>query len=132
MSTRNPTTQSAPRKPPVKYFSILHGAALMVGTHPGPRGDDLDRKWTLLDQSGRILPANDMALRYFLFGESGCEQIGAQKATEMAAKFGGSLQVLITGEAWPRSEAKNVIESAVTQALLRRAPRPRKQKTQRK
>ncbi|MDQ3545167.1 MAG: hypothetical protein M3429_01400 [Verrucomicrobiota bacterium] len=99
MPPRKPVNRIAPRVP-VKYFAILHGAALMVGTEPGPGGDDSSRKWTLLNKNGRIMPAADMAARYFLFGEGGCAQIGAKAAARMAAQLGGSLEMLITGETW--------------------------------
>lgn len=98
----------------MKYFSILHGAALMVGTEPGPGGDDLGRKWTLLNKNGRILPAHDMAARYFLFGESGCEQVGVKSAAKMAAQFGSSLEGLVTGETWRPIQSKT--------AALRKRP----------
>ena len=91
MPSRKPINRIAPRVPPVKYFSILHGAVLMVGTEPGPSGDDSGRKWTMINKTGQILPAQNMAARYFLFGESGCEQVGAKLAAKMAVQFGSSL-----------------------------------------
>ena len=103
MPTRKPASRIAPRVPPVKYFAILHGAALMVGTDPGPGGDDFGRNWKQMNKAGRILPAHDMAARYFLFGETGCEQIGAAAAAKMATIFGGSLETLISGENWRRT-----------------------------
>ncbi len=122
MSTAKPASRTAPRKPPVKYFSILHGSALMVGTNPGPQGDDLARKWTLLDKGGRILPGNDMALRYFLFGEAGCQQVGAKDAARMAAQFGGSLETLISGELWHRPRPKKLVAPRKARSLPRRNP----------
>ena len=107
MPTRKPANRLAPRVPPVKYFSILHGAALMVGTDPGPGGDDFGRNWKQMSKSGRILPAHDMAARYFLFGEAGCEQIGAKAAGQLAAQLGGSLEMLVTGKNWRMTKPKS-------------------------
>lgn len=93
----------------------------MAGVRPGAQGGDLSRTWKLLDKTGRLQPGNEMAARYFLFGESGCRQIGAREAARMAARFGGTLQMLITGESWRRAEPRNAIHPKTTRALLRRA-----------
>ncbi|HEY3661717.1 MAG TPA: hypothetical protein VGL24_01025 [Chthoniobacterales bacterium] len=120
MPSRKPINRIAPRVPPVKYFSILHGAALMVGTAPGPSGDDFGRKWTMLNQAGQIMPAPNMAARYFLFGESGCEQVGAKSAAKMAAQFGSSIEALVTGEKWRPPKPKTVAPKKKPAATTRR------------
>lgn len=130
MPPRKQTNRLAPRVPPVKYFSILYGTALMIGTEPGPHGDDLGRKWTMLNKAGRILPAQDMAARYFLFGEAGCEQIGAHSAATLAAELGGSLEMLITGENWRRPARSRPSVRLETKAATRKPARP--QATRRK
>ena len=124
MPPRKPVNRIAPRVP-VKYFAILHGAALMVGTEPGPGGDDLGRKWTLLNKNGRILPAADMAARYFLFGEAGWEQIGAKAAAKLAAELGGSLEMLVTGETW-RATPRPKLRLTARKTPLRPPKTPRK------
>ncbi len=108
MPPPKPANRLAYRVPPVKYFSIRHGAALMVGTNPGPGGDDFSRNWKQMNKAGRILPAHDMAARYFLFGEMGCEQIDAKSAAKMAVELGGSLEMLVTGVRWQRSRSTPV------------------------
>ncbi|MEO8044580.1 MAG: hypothetical protein ABI674_06705 [Spartobacteria bacterium] len=135
MPPRKPANRIAPRVPPVKYFAIMHGAALMVGTDPGPGGDDFGRNWKQMTIAGRIIPAHDMAARYFLFGETGCEQIGVAAAAKMAAKFGGSLETLISGEQWrrtaPRPKAfaakktRAARETRIPARKTRRSLRPR-------
>ncbi len=125
MATRKPVNRLAPRVPPVKYFAILHGTALMVGTDPGPGGDDFGRRWSMLNKAG-ILPAHDMAARYFLFGESGCAQIGAKAAAQLAARLGGSLETLVSGENWrlaqsgrPRVKKSRAVSPRKTAAATR-------------
>ncbi|MEO7724655.1 MAG: hypothetical protein ABIU29_08220, partial [Chthoniobacterales bacterium] len=116
----------APRVPPVKYFSTLFGTALMIGTEPGPHGDDLGRKWTMLNKAGRVVPAQDMAARYFLFGDAGCEQIGAHSAANLAAELGGLLEILITGETWRQPARSKPSVRVETKAASRKpALRPR-------
>ena len=125
MPARKPVNRLAPRVPPVKYFAILHGSALMVGTDPGPGGDDFGRTWTMLNKAGRILSAHGMAARYFLFGESGCEQIGAKAAAKLAVELGGSLEALVTRESWRRSESKAAIPGRAEAFPRRKARNPR-------
>ncbi len=126
MPSRKAINRIAPRVPPVKYFSVLYGTALMIGTEPGPHGDDLGRKWTMLNKAGRIVPAQDMAARYFLFGEAGCEQIGAQSAAKLAAELGGSLEILITGETWRQpARSKPSVRVEPKAASRKSALRPR-------
>ncbi len=125
MPPRKHINRLAPRVPPVKYFAILHGAALMVGTDPGPGGDDFSRKWTQLNKNCRILPADDMAARYFLFGEAGCAQIGAKAAAKLAVELGGSLEMLITGETW-RATPRPKLRVTPRKAPLRPPAKSRK------
>ncbi len=62
----------------------------------------------MLNKAGQILPAQNMAARNFHFGESGCEQVGAKSAANMAAQFGSCLEALITGENWRPLKPKTV------------------------
>lgn len=125
MPPRKPVNRLAPRVPPVKHFAILHGAALMIGTDPGPGGDDFSRKWSQLNKNGRIRRADDMAARYFLFGEAGCAQIGAKAAAKLAAELGGSLEMLVTGETW-RATPPPKLRLAPRKTPLRPPKTPRK------
>lgn len=131
MPTRKPVNRPALRVPPVKYFAILHGTTLMVGTDPGPGGDDFSRTWSMLNKAGQILPAHDMAARYFLFGESGCAQIGAKAAAELAAQLGGSLEMLISGENWQHAAPKPVTRDPIRPRAPRK-PSHRARKARRK